>query len=296
MDMTRALRAFVEVVRLGGFAPAARDLRTTQSSVSKMIAALEGELGGLLFERNTRPLTLTGRGQRFHERATAILAALAEAQNEFAVEHQDVSGTLRIAASAAFGRTMIVPSLAKLHERHPHLQVDLRLSDLSVDLVREGIDIAFRVAALSDSDLVAKSIGKTSRLAVASPAYLTRFGVPQHPSDLVGHSCIFFSGINAPRHWTFTKADEQISVPVSGWLEVNSSDAVREAAVCGLGVASLPAWVLQDDIEAGRLMTVLEDYKLPSIPVQAVMPRSTKDSARVRAALSHFEASFTQFK
>jgi DNA-binding transcriptional LysR family regulator len=296
MDLTRAMRAFVNVVRLGGFAQAARALQTTQPNVSKLIAALESELGGLLFERNTRPLTLTGRGERFHARANAILGALDDAKDEFEVEHQDASGVLRIAASVAFGRTQIVPSLPELLERHPRLEIDLRLSDQSIDLVRESIDIAFRVAKLADSDLVAKSIGEARRLTVASPAYLARFGTPAHPSDLATHQCIQFSGIGAPRQWSFSKNGEMITVPVRGRIGADASDAVREAAVQGLGVAVLPAWVLQQDLQAGRLCAVLEDFELPPIPVQAIMPRSAKDSARVRAALIHFEARFTQFK
>lgn len=294
MDMIKAMTAFTHAARLGGHGPAARALHTTQSNVSKLVAALEQRLGGQLFERSTRPLTLTARGRRFQDQAHEILAALDLAQREFASEHREISGSLRIAASAAFGRTQIVPALPGLLSRYPKLNIDLRLSDLSADLVCEGIDLAFRVSRLNDSDLITKRLGRATRLIVASPDYLNRCGRPQHPSDLAHHDCIHFAGINAPRRWRFLRGGEEISVSIRGQFEADASDAIREAAVHGIGIAQLPAWVLRADIQAGRLKTLLEGFTPPSIPIHVVMPRSVKDTAKVRVALAHFEANFAQ--
>lgn len=294
MDALKSIDAFARVVDLGSFSAAARAMGTTQSHVSKLVGALERRLGAPLLERNARMLVLTEQGQRYHDRALGILDAVREAEDDFGTHGRAIRGRLRIAASPAFGRSQIIPALPELLATHRELQVDLRLSDRSIDLAREGVDFAFRVAKLRDSDLISRRIGQAPRQLVASPAYLARFGRPSRPEDLARHDCLFFSGINAPRIWRFHRGGKTFQVDVRGRFSADASDAVREAAVQGLGVAVLPAWVLQDNIADGLLEPLLPNYELTPLPVHAVMLRSIRHMARVRTALDFFAARFVR--
>lgn len=294
MDTLKAMVAFIQVVELGGFSAASKALRTTQSNVSKRIAALESDLGGRLLDRSARSVALTEHGRRYYEQAIEIVRSIKHARDQFGDARIAVAGKIRIAASHAFGRSQIVPALPALLVRYPNLSVELCLSDRSVDLVREGIDLAFRVAALKDSDLIARRLGSAARLAVASPAYLSRHGYPKNPYDLANHACIHFAGINAPKKWKFQKGQESIIVPINGRVAADASDAVREAAVRGLGIALLPEWVLKEDLKEGRLVTVLDRFRSPPLPVYAVMPRRTRGMATVRATVDHMSHYFQE--
>ena len=292
MDRIRAISAFVQAADLGSFSAAAKVLRTTQPNVSKLIAALERSLGGRLLERTTRPLALTEQGRRFLDRAREILRAIDAATAEFSSSRQAVAGSLRIAASPGFGRSQIVPALPALLARHTGLNVELCFSDRSVDLAREGIDLAFRVGTLRDSDLVARRVGMAPRLIVAAPQYLARHGRPHRPQDLADHQCIHFAGIGAPRIWRLVQRGSSVTVPVKGRVQADTSDGVREAAVQGLGIAVLPAWVLRQDLASGRLEAILSSSRPAPLPVQAVMLRSAIGSGKVKAAVEHFTAHF----
>jgi DNA-binding transcriptional LysR family regulator len=292
MDRLTTIDAFVRVADLGSFSAAAKAMRSTQSNVSKHVAALEAYLGGRLLERSARSVSLTEQGRRYYAHAIEILHSVERARQQFADAREAISGTIRVAASHAFGRSQIVPALPGLLARHPNLNVDLCLSDRSVDLVREGIDLSFRVANLKDSDLIARRVGSAARRAVASPSYLAQHGNPQSPAELARHQCIHFAGINAPRIWKLRDGRESVVVPVKGRLSIDASDAIREAAVHGLGIALLPEWVLRNDIDEGRLVVVLEKFQPPPLPVYAVMPRRARGSAMTRATVEHMCAHF----
>ncbi len=294
MDLIKAMTAFVRVAELGSFSAAARALHTTQPSISKLVSSLEDHLGGPLIERGTRTLAVTRHGRCYLPHAQAILAAVQDARDDFRSGRQRVEGMVRIGASMAFGRSQIIPSLPALLERHPDLQVDLHLSEQAVDLARERIDVAFRVAHLQDSALVARRIGMAPRLAVASPGYLQRQGCPAHPRDLAAHQCIYFAGIGSPRVWRFRCGERQVDVPLQGRFQVNAAEGVREAALAGLGVAVLPAWMLQDDIADGRLQPVLEGFALKPLPIYAVVLKSGRDAARNQAVVEHYAAQFAR--
>ena len=293
MDRLKAMSAFAHTVELGSFSAAADSLHTTQSNISKLVALLERDLGVRLLERSARALVLTAQGERYLPRVRLILSAVDAARQDLAASRSELSGTIRIAASWAFGRTQIIPVLNGLMQHHPSLDIDLRLSDQTVNLVREGVDLAFRVAHLKDSDLIARRIGQTRRLTVAAPDYLTRHGTPRSPEDLEQHHCIYHTGIGLPRIWRFRRGTRTISVRILGRFQANASEAIREAAVNGLGVALLPEWMLSADIEAGRLRVLLDRYQTAPLPIHAVMSRNNRGSTRIKAVLEYFETRFT---
>jgi len=293
MDSLKRLHAFARVVEHGSFSAAARALHTTQSNISKQVTALERELGGALIERSARlRLSLTPAGAEFLPHAQAALAALQRGRELLGQRHERIAGTIRIAASVPFGRLQLVPGLPGLLQAHPGLAVDLRLSDATVDLAADGIDLAFRVADLKDETLVARRVGTARRLLVAAPAHLQLHGRPTHPRELAAHPCIHFGGIGAPRVWRFTRAGQRVEVAVQGRFEANASEAIHEAALQGLGVAMLPAWMLQADLAQGRLQVLLPDWPLRPLPIHAVMLRSRRGSVVNRAVVAHFAQRF----
>lgn len=293
MDTIKAMTAFARVVELGGFSAAARALNTTQSNVSKLISALERELGGSLLERGARTPLLTEAGERYLAQIGPILQAVRDARDAFSSQRQFIGGSVRIAASWAFGRTQIIPALPGLMEQHPRIHVDLHLSDQNVDMLREGIDVAFRVAKLRDSSLIARYIGMTRRFTVASPDYLARRGRPQHPDDLKSHECIHFAGIGGSRTWRLQHDGRNYDVPVQGRFQANASEGLHEAALHGLGVALLPEWMVQEDIAAGRVSVVLPEYQPHPLPIYAVMLRSSRDAFKNKAVVDYFVERFS---
>lgn len=183
MDTLEAMSVFVRVVERGSFSAVARELGTTQPTISKQISALEQRLGGRLIARSTRQLSLTDEGQRYYQQCRDILAAIDNAEHSFQTGREAVAGPLRVASSVSFGRLQLAPRLRGFLQVHPQVSVDLQLSDQNVDLLSEGVDVAIRIGELKDSNLIARQIGLTRRLTVASPAYLAQHPGPQTPEN-----------------------------------------------------------------------------------------------------------------
>ncbi|WP_346831147.1 LysR family transcriptional regulator [Pseudomonas abietaniphila] len=290
MDTLEAMTVFVRVVERGSFSAVARELGTTQPTVSKQISALEQRLGGRLIARSTRQLSLTDEGQRYYQQCREILAAVDNAEHSFQTGREGVAGPLRIASSVSFGRLQIAPRLHRFLQRYPDVTIDLQLSDQNVDLVSEGVDVALRIGDLKDSSLIARQIGLTRRLTVASPAYLKHYHAPQSPDDLTRHNCILFNLLEQFDTWTFNAG--QYQVQVSGNVRSNNSEAIRQMVLSGLGISLSPSWLYRDDIEAGRVIRVLEDYTHSSLPIHAVSPANRRQSARIRAFVDFLVEAF----
>lgn len=256
----QAMRAFRAVVELKSFRRAGDRLDLGGSAVSKLIAALERELGATLLARTTRSLSLTEAGAAFYASAVRITDEADDAIGRIREHDGRPSGVLRVSAPASFGICWLAPRLPQFLERHPKLRVDLSLNDRQVDLVAEGFDCALRIATgLRDSTLHARTLGAVPRVLVAAPRYLRRAPPLRAPADLAAHNALEFS-LSATGHaWPFLVDGRTVEVPVSGNLAVDNSVMLRAALVAGTGVALTPRFVVEDLLQSRRLVTRLDD-------------------------------------
>ncbi len=277
------MRAFVSVADLEGFAPAARKLGLSASAVTRLIASLENHLGARLLQRTTRSVTLTDVGARYLERARRILGDLEEAESSVQAERSKPSGRLIVSAPLMFGRLHVGPVMSAFLKQYPDVSAELRLSDRTVSLVDEGIDLAVRIGHLADSSVIARAVGDMRRVVVASPRYLKTHGTPQKLSDLADHEVIQFSGSSALVEWRFVEDGREIRVPNTSRFATNSTDAAVLHAEQGGGLISVLAYQVAESLKAGRLKIVLAKYELPPMPIHLVYPTSRLLSAKVRA-------------
>ncbi|WP_338582144.1 LysR family transcriptional regulator [Pseudomonas sp. MAG733B] len=287
MDKLNAMAIFVRVVERGSFSAVARELQTSQPTISKVLRALETELGGKLIARSTRKLSLTDEGQRYYAECRQILAAVDAAEHSFQSGRESIAGPLRIGSSVSFGRLQIAPRLPEFLMRHPEVQVDLQLSDQNQDLVSEGLDVTFRIGALNDSGLIARHVGTTYRITVAAPDYLARHGQPQTPQELSGHNCLLFNLLSSQNLWIYNKGARRHEVRIKGNAQSNNSEAIREMVLGGLGISLSPVWLFSEDLKAGRVLPILQDYTAQSLPIYAVSPANRRQSARVKAFVDY---------
>jgi DNA-binding transcriptional LysR family regulator len=282
MDRLEAMSAFVAVVEQNGFSPAARRLGISPSAVTRLVAALEEQLGITLLRRTTRSMTLTDAGARYLERARRILSEVEEAERSAQAERNVPSGRLLVTAPATFGRIHVGPLMAAYLKRHTEVSGELLLSDRIVNLVEEGVDLALRIGDLDDSTLMARRVGATRRVVVASPAYLARRGVPQGPAELRAHDTITFGGLGDSVAWRFVVNGAEQRVMVASRYTTNSADSAVWYAAEGGGLAMVLAYQAADAIREGRLQIVLEAFERPALPIQFVYPASRLLSAKVR--------------
>lgn len=287
------IRTFVRSVETGSFTQVAQEQGQSQPTVSRQINALEDHLGVRLMQRTTRALTLTEEGRAYYPHARALLDNAEQAALSVRPGTALVSGRLRIAAPLAFARLHLMPRLAPFLAAHTELSTDWVLGDRAVDLVEEGIDLAIRIGQISDQSLIARRIGETRRLVVATSEYLARAGVPQHPNDLRDHDCIVYSGLLTGNEWFFDDGNGgSLSVKVEGRVRVSASEGMRTAVLEGLGIAVCPTWLFTDEIETGKLRVVLSDYEPAGFPIHAIMPTRRLITPRVRAFVDFIAEEF----
>ncbi|WP_028626460.1 LysR family transcriptional regulator [Metapseudomonas resinovorans] len=282
MDKLNAMAVFVRVVESGSFSAVARELGTSQPTISKQVQALETSLGGRLIARSTRQLSLTDEGQRYFEQCRQILSAVDNAELSFQTGREQVAGPLRVASSVSFGRTCIAPVLGEFLACYPQVSLDLQLSDRNEDLVSEGIDVSLRIGELPASGMIARRLGHMRRLVLAAPAYLAGRGTPQSPEALREHNCLVFNLLPDAGIWTFIRDGHTQSVRVSGNARSNSSEAIREMVLSGLGISLSPDWLFMADLAAGRVVALLQDFTPSTLPIHALSPANRRQSARVR--------------
>ena len=294
MDRFGEMETFARVVESGSFSRAARDLHMTPSAVSKMIGRLEDRLGVRLLSRTTRKLSLTEEGRAFYQRVTPILAEVEEAEETISLSTAEARGVLRVNASTAFGQYQIVPLIPKMLEKYPSLQVQLTMTDSIVNLVEEGFDVSIRIGTLTDSSLIARKLGTAHRVLVAAPEYLQRRGTPKCPHDLKDHECLKLSIPTSLNKWEFNTDSGPSTVEVSGRFEADNAIALHEAALAGIGLFRAASFVVGDDIKAGRLVPVLQEFEITGDPgIFAVWPHNRNLSAKVRAFVDTLVDAFT---
>ena len=286
MNQLAALRVFVAVAEAQSFSNAARALRIAKSAVSRQVSDLESDLGARLIHRTTRSLSLTEAGRAYFERAARILADLDDANRAVGELQAAPRGRLRISAPMSFGFLHLMPALSDFMARYPEVVVDLAMNDRFVDLVNEGFDVAIRIATLPDSSLIARQLAPARRVICASPNYLSTHGAPRSPNDLKTHACLFNSNLPSAREWRFVSPDDvPVPVTVNGRLSVDNGDALRVAALCGLGLANLPTFIVGVDLQSGALATVLDSFVAQDLSISAVYPPSRHLSPTVRALI-----------
>ena len=285
MDLLAALRIFTRIAETGSFSSVAREMGATQPAVSRQIAALEAHLGARLFQRSTRSLTLTEDGRELLGHARGVIEAVEATEAAIGRRRVSPSGLVRLGCPGVFGRMYVAPRLHLLLARYPDLSVDLSMADQVVDMVQEGLDLSIRVGEVQDASLVARRIGSTTAIAVASEAYLARMGEPMHPTDLERHECIIFSRFPSPETWNFEGADGKFAVPISGRMRTNGIEAVIEAALAGVGVALVPMWMMQGDMMGTRLRQILQAWRPPRRPISVVYPSRRFLAPRTRAVI-----------
>jgi DNA-binding transcriptional LysR family regulator len=275
---------FARVVEAGSFTAAARLLGMPKTTVSRRVAALEREVGVRLLQRTTRSLNMTDAGRLYYEHSSLALRTLEEANLQLAEARTEPSGTLRISAPVGFGDHFLTGMVFDFLAAHPKTRVELRLTDDRLNLVENGIDLAFRTGILADSTLIARKLGATHRILCASPAYLARRGVPVTPADLTRHHCVIAGPSTANAQWVLDGPHGQETVTVSGRFAANEMLAVIAAAIAGYGIAQLPRGAaVEAPIKDGRLRRVLDGYTTPAGGLYVVYPSSRYLSPLVKA-------------
>ncbi|GJD19353.1 transcriptional regulator, LysR family [Rivularia sp. IAM M-261] len=262
MDIS-VLEIFVEVMRQGSFAAVARERNIDPSSVSRTIAALESEIGVRLFQRSTRQLAPTEAGITYFQRVEPLVEEMQQA----IIAAKDISGqpkgTLRVTASVSFGLKCIVPLLPKFEAMYPELTVELLLTDAVVDLFAERIDVAVRLGQLADSTFIAQQLMRTRYWVCASPDYLQQWGQPQTPSDVEQHNCLLFPLAGFRTRWTFKDKDGDLKeISVRGRTIISNALALQQCARAGMGLALLPHWLIDEDVDTNKLVNLFPHYQV----------------------------------
>lgn len=283
VDRFQAMTAFVTVADLQGFAAAARRLRLSPSVVTRLVAALEEHLGTRLLQRTTRSVKLTDAGARYLERARRIVADLGEAEASAQTERTVPTGRFVVAAPNVFGRLHVAPLMCRYLVKYPGVSGELTLGDRAVNLVEDGIDAAVRIGKLADSTLVARAVGATRRVVVASPKYLERHKPIRRPEALSSHQLIHFTALDSAPTWSFERKGETTTVPLRPTFATNSADAAIGHALLGGGLTMVLGYQVIDAVRAKRLQVVLEDHEPAPLPIHVVYPSTKLLSAKVRA-------------
>lgn len=286
MDALQSYTAFVRSFEAGSFSAVAREMGTSQSAVSKQIAALENSLGVQLFSRTTRRLQPTAEALQLYEHVRQLLDAM-DALKSASGRQAVVSGTLRLTLPSSFAQRRIIPLLPGFLEKFPQVKLDIVLTDQVLDLVEEGLELGVRIGNLAPSTLMARPISVIDQVLVASPQYLENQGTPESPLDLSNHSCVLYSGGTRWTRWEFESETGRHAVEVSGPVRVNDPQAMFELVCAHQGIALVPDWVISDEIRSGRVRWLMQDfYPIPQ-PVNFVYPHTRFLSQRARSFIDY---------
>lgn len=273
MSRFKQLESFVAVATLGSLSAAARQEGVAPAMVGRRINALEARLGIKLLVRSTRRMSLTSEGNAFLEEAQRILRELNDLESRVSQGSVRPSGHLRVSAPAGFGRRHIAPLLPDFTQAYPDVSISLDLSDRLVDLIEEGYDCAIRIGELEDSRIVGVRLADNKRVIVAAPSYLQRYGRPNTPDDLLDHNCLSFGQQgNQAKGWLLRQNGQLMAIRVKGNLACSDGSVLHQWTLSGMGLAWRSLWEVQEDIAAGRLVTILEEYAAPPNGIFALIP------------------------
>ncbi len=294
MGQFRQISTFVEVVARGSLSAAARAEGIAPAMIGRRLDALEARLGVKLLQRTTRKLALTDEGAAFLDDCQRILAELEDAEAAVAARSARATGHLLVSAPAGFGRQHVAPLLPSFLAEHRDVSINLNLNDRVVDVVGEGVDVAIRIASLSDSSLVAVKLADNQRVLVGAPAYLKRHGTPASLADLARHNCLAISSEGSQRGWTFREHGKLVTLKVAGNMVCNDGAVLHEWALAGKGLAWRSMWEVGGEIAAGRLSTVLDQYAAPGNDIHAVFAQRRHLPLRIRAFVDFLRHTYAQ--
>lgn len=283
MDRLEAMTTLLAVVDSGSLSAASRKLGTPLATISRRISELESHLKTRLLNRSSRRLTLTDPGEAYIQACRRILDQLDEAEHIASGEYRAPKGELTVTASMALGRRHVVPVAAAFLDTYPEVLVRLRLTDRVINLQEEHVDLAIRIGALPDSNMIARQIGSVRLVVCASPAYLASRGRPETPRDLAGHDCVSFTGFSHSDTWSFAIAGTMVPVQVRSRLVVDAAEAVLDAGIAGAGIIRLFSYQIGDVVKAGALTTLLQNFEPPPLPVNIVYLGGARQPLKTRA-------------
>lgn len=290
MNRFDAMQLFVSVADLGSFAAAAAQLGVARSVVTRQIAALEEHLGVKLMVRSTRRLMLTSAGNAYLDKCRVILDLVETAEAEVMEESLAPRGQLRLGVPLSFGLRHLVPLLLEFAQTYPMIRLSTDFSDRKLHLIDEGIDLAIRISAQLDPGDIARKLGTCRLMTVAAPDYLARHGRPQHPAELVGHTCVGYAQQAYGLPWSFLVEGQLKDYSLPFRLQANNGDALAEAAALGLGITVLPDFIASDYLAGGRVVTLLEAFEPPEMGIYALLPSNRYMPHRVRALIEFLSA------
>jgi DNA-binding transcriptional LysR family regulator len=279
---------FIKIVEYGSLSATDRALNLPKATLSRRLNALERRLGTTLVHRNTRSLTLTDAGRVYFERCLPIIAEAEAAEAEMRSRMAIPSGLVRLTATVSFGQYLLAPLVFAFLDRYPAVRMELEFTDRRVSLIEEGFDLAVRMGALEDSELRARRLMRVERFVVATPQYLEHSGTPTTPEELRSHRCLIVS--DQPNQWRFIGSQGEVSVSVPWRLAAHGTFTIREAVLAHQGIALLPEYLLQQDIDTGKVVRLLQDFQVPSIDATALFPKSRTTAAATRTLLEFLVA------
>lgn len=283
MDRFTEMQIFVAVAECEGFAAGSRKLKISPPAATRAVADLEQRLGIKLLNRTTRYVRVTDAGQRYLDDCKRILAQVSEADEAAIGINAAPRGHLVITAPVLFGRMYVMPCVVEYLQKFPETEISAMFVDRVVNMLDEGVDVALRVGELSDSSFKALKVGSVRRVVCASPDYIQKHGLPQHPNDLSNHQIVVASSLGPNVEWRFQENKQSKVVRVKPRLVVTSNDAAIEAAVKGLGVTRLISYQVAQELAAGQLKIVLSEFELPPLPINILHREGRNSSAKVRA-------------
>ncbi|MDB5398474.1 MAG: hypothetical protein QOD93_1780 [Acetobacteraceae bacterium] len=284
MDLISGLHTFIRVVETGSFSAVAREGNSSQSAVTRQVAQLEEHFGVRLFHRTTRKISLTDEGQDLVTRARHLLEEAEDLEDTFGKNGGSPTGLVRVGIQMGAAILLVADFAALLH-RHPGLAVELVVSEHADDLVAERLDVALRFGSSGDTSLVARALATVGSAPVAAPAYLERHGAPEHPIDLLNHTCIIHAMGADSTHWSFSGPDGAVEVEVTGSFRSNNNLVVRQAALAGYGIALLGDPMTLTEIRAGRLYRLLPNYTARRRQAFVVYPSRRHLAQRTRVVI-----------
>lgn len=293
MDRWTEIELFVQVAEAGSLSRAAEALGLSNAAASRHLASLEARLGARLVERNTRRLYLTDTGQEFFTRAKTILGDLGDAESAVNATALNPTGVLRITASLSFSLNHVAPLLREYTARYPNVTVHVESGNRYMDIIDNNIDVAIRTREVEpDSNITIRKLAETRRILTASPRYLAQHGVPKTLEDLQRHKLLIYTLANKPHEFRFTRAGKTVTLNLKGVMEANDGQILRAAALDGMGILVQPSYIVYEDIVAGRLMPLLDEWDLPRLAINLAYPSRKHLSAKVRTFIDFMAEHF----
>lgn len=294
MDQFKQISTFAEVALRGSLSAAARAEGVAPAMIGRRLDALEERLDVKLLQRTTRKIALTTEGASFLEDCQRILAELEEAESAVSERSAKASGQLTVSAPAGFGRQHVAPLIPSFLSENREVKLTLSLNDRVVDLIGEGIDVAIRIASLTDSNLIGVKLADNKRVVVASPAYIKRHGAPTTLAELGDHNCLAISSDGSQRGWTFRQNGKNVVLKVNGNMVCNDGEVLHDWALSGKGIAWRSMWEVGSEIESGKLVTLLDEFNAPGNDIYAIFAQRRHLPLRIRAFVDYLRHAYSK--